>query len=403
MATVYTSELTTPTQSTTGTLKRTVSDTIRRLYPGQPILALVSNGPVSVSGGDVTTEKGLIRKRRVNTPKYECFTFTPLAVEYTVASTSDADTFTLSSGDGITNKMCLFNPRNRTICRVQSITSTPQIDVVSVGSTSFATTAGDKLIALAPAYEENSSSPYILQKDFDNIYNFTQISRFAVAISGSAKGNPHYGGDFYMNIKKNAYLDGMRKVENAALLNDRPSSGDSTADSTLGAFRTTRGLVKWAGTTWSAGGSMSADRWITDLSDAMDDTVGQQNDLVALVSTRFYGQMLQWVQDKMMVDLGNDSKLETFGVTAKRFMTARSSKGIRVIVHDAFDHGDMQKNMLIFDPELLEYVYLRDRDFKLKQNIQDNDVDGVKDEVMGEWGISAIDGGQHMILVTDLY
>jgi hypothetical protein len=350
------------------------------------------------------TEKGLIRKRKVATPKYEAFTYSPLAVEFTVATRSSATQFTVSNADGLHLKMCLLNTRTRTVARIQVLSSTT-VTVVSVGDAtgSFDTAVGDKLLALAPAYEENSSSPYILMKDPDNLYNFTQISRFAVSISRSAKGNPHFGGDYWQGIKKRSVYDGMRKIELAAMFMDRPSStNESTADSTLGAFRTTRGLVQWAANSWSAGGSMSADRWITDLSNNFDETVGPENDMVALVGTRFYGQMLQWVQDKMLV-MHQDKQLAKFGVTANRFMSAKQPKGIRVIVHDAFDRGDLQKCAFFFDPELCEYAHLRDDDFKPKNGIQNNDVDGVEDEIIGEWGMHATDGGQHMLFVTNLY
>ncbi len=400
---VHSSAMTTPTQSTTGTLKRTVSDTIRHLYPGNLLFALISSGLLT-GVNEVSSEKGLIRKRRVNTPKYEAFTYTPMAIEFTVSSVTSSTEFDVSDADGLTLKMCLVNTRNRTVCRVQVLSSTT-VTVVSVGDATgtFSCSAGDKLLAMAPAYEENSDSPYVLMKDPDNLYNFTQISRFAVSISRSAKGNPHYGGDYWRGIKKRSIYDGLRKTEIGALFMDRPSStNEATTDGTLGNFRSTRGLVQWSANSWSAGGSMSAERWITDLSEQLDSTVGMENDLVALVGTNFYAQMLLWVQDKLMV-MQQDKQLAKFGVTANRFMTAKQPKGIRVMVHDAFDRGDLAKSMFIFDPELCEFVHLRDDDFKPKNNIQNNDVDGTKDEVLGEWGMHAIDGGNHMLLATDLY
>jgi hypothetical protein len=147
---------------------------------------------------------------------------------------------------------------------------------------------------------------------------------------------------------------------------------------------------------------MSADRWISDLSTTFDDTVGMENKLVGLCGTRFFATMLQWVQDKMMVT-ETDKELKKFGVVAKKFMTAKQPDGIKMIVHDAFDRGSLQNSAFFFDPEMAEYVHLRDDDFKPKNGIQNNDVDGVEDEIIGEWGMHFVDGGAHALLVTDLY
>ena len=397
----YTSAVTTPTQSTTGTLKRSVSDTIRHLWPGNRMFSLISSG-IMPKMENVIAEKGLIRKRRVMTPKYECFTYTPLAIEFTVSSKTSATVYVLSDATGLHLKNCLVNTRNRTVCRIQVISSNT-ITIVSIGDTTFDAAANDKLLALSSAYEENSDSPYILTKDYDNLYNFTQITREAIAISRSASGNPHYGGDYWNGLKKKHVVEVLRKAELSAFFSERASgTNETTADASLGAFRSTRGFVTWNTNEKDCGGAMTADRWITELSDWFDETVGVNNNLVAFCGTTFHGQMLQWVQDKMLV-MHKDESLKKFGVNCSRFMTAKQPQGVRVIVHDAFDRGDLAKQMFFMDPELCEYVHLRDDDFKNKNGIQNNDVDGVKDEILGEWGVNPIDGGQHMLLLTNLY
>lgn len=80
-------------------------------------------------------------------------------------------------------------------------------------------------------------------------------------------------------------------------------------------------------------------------------------------------------------------------------MTAKGD--IEVITHDAFDRGSLNKCALIFSPDDLEYVHLRDDDFKAKNGIQNNDVDGEEDEIIGEWGINPTDGGKKITRVTE--
>jgi hypothetical protein len=398
MASHYTSAMTTPSSSATGTLKRTVSDTIRHLFPGNPLMALISSG--LATSKQIVKEKALLQKRRVETPKYECFTYTPLAIEFTVATFTDVGSssgFTVSSADGLRPKMCLMNTANFTVCRIGTITSTT-LRCTTIGDTAFTASIGDKLLVLAPAYEENSSSPYILMKDDDNLYNLTTTSRFAVAVSRSAKGNPHYGGMYYKNIKEKNAVEGLRKVELAALFSQRPSStNETTTDSLLSdTVRTTRGIWNWHAGTFPCGGSMTYNKYMLELPLAMDSTVGTETKLIQFSGTKIKGLMMQWLNDTVRTEPG---EYKLYGVRSTKFMTAKGD--IEVITHDAFDRGSMNKCALIFCPDDLEYVHLRDDDFKAKNGIQANDVDGEEDEIIGEWGINPTDGGKKILRVTE--
>jgi len=398
---VRTTALTTPSQSTTGTLKRSVADTIRHLFPENPTMALVNSGVIKMGQNELPRKRGLIGKRRVETPKYEAFTYTPQAVTFTCSSKSSNTEFDVSSADGLTLKMCLLNTDNMTVCRISAISSTT-ITVVSVGSTSFSLSANDTLLALGPAYAENSNSPYILMKDPDNMYNYTQIFRFTCAMSRTAKGNPHYGGQRWALIKEENSVEGMRKVENTLLFSERGSS-ETTTDSTLGdSFRTMRGLWNWAQSTHNANGQMTHENYISDLPDDMHETMGgSRTKLVQFCGSKIYGLMLRWAQDKLIVQQNDSGEYKKLGVEATKFLT---SKGyIEVIKHDAFDRGELSKSAMIFAPELVDYVYLRGDDFKIKSSIQNNDVDGQQDEIIGEASICPRDAGYSIMKVTNWY
>jgi hypothetical protein len=78
MATAVKSAITTPAISTTGIRQRTVSDTIRHLWPGNPIMGFISSG--MAKGYDVTKENFRIGKAAVNNTLFENFTYTPMAI-----------------------------------------------------------------------------------------------------------------------------------------------------------------------------------------------------------------------------------------------------------------------------------------------------------------------------------
>lgn len=400
MSTVYTSPQTTPAVATTGTLKRTVSDKIRNLFPGSStMLALVVNGPTE--GLEVKQKTGLIGKKKTDTPKFESFTYSPLAITFTVTAANSATEYVVSAATGLRLKYTLVNPRNNTVCRVSAI-STNTLTITSIGGTTFSAVADDVLLCMAPAYEEGSSSPYIIQKDEDNLYNYVQIVRFPVAISASAKGNPHYGGDIWTRIKQRNLIEGNRKVENTLLFSERAGSGDTTSDSTLGdAARTTRGLRNWKQGQFDASGLMTPEKFSKDLVvSGMHESVSSQDTLIMFCGKEIFGRMQGWVNEDRMV-MQQDSELKKFGVKCYNFVT--SGPEVKVIVHDAYDRGANAKKTIIFRPDDVFYCYKEGRDLAPKNGIQPNDADYYEDEILGEIGLGVLDGGYGITEVINWY
>lgn len=399
---IHTSAITQSAPTTTSTLKRTVADTVRHLFPGQKIQALVASGPSGVKDG-VKRKKGLIGKRRVESAKYEAYTYTPLAVEFTVA-TGGTNTCVVSDADGLMLTMLLFNTTSGEVMRIGAISSTT-LTVTRVGSASDATlTAGDKLLAMAPAYPENSSDPYILSKDADNLYNHTQIARFAVAISATAKGAPHYGGEYWPRVKQESVTEGLRKLENTMLFSERASgTNEKTTDSTLAdTFRTMRGLWFWAQQSQDMGGNMTIEKFCHDMAVTyVHESVSVEDKKLLLVGTKGAGIINSWVRDKLVLDQPADGYYKTFGVMIRTVMTDIGP--VDIMVHDAFNRGDMAKNGLLICPEKLDYVHLRDRDIKPKNGIQSNSTDGYEDEIMGEVSICPNDAGYSITKLTNIY
>jgi hypothetical protein len=406
-ADVATSALTTSAPSATGIEQRTVSDTIRHLFPGFPTMSIVQSGAV---GSDISKSRGLIRKTAVDGTKYECFNYSPLAVEFTVATYSSGTSFTVSSATGLCLKMCLVDTTNHTVARIGAISSTT-ITVTSVGDTTFSSAAGRKLLALAPVYAENSSSPYIMMKSEDNLYNILQINRFPSAISASNAGNPFYGKDYWQRVRKQVVMEGFRKVEHSAIFSERPSSTNlTTTDGTLtDAFRTTRGLWNWCvggGASYDAGNAMTHEKFMKNLVLKMNDTVGSDSKLIMYCSRNIFADMIGWANEKVMIT--EQGELKKFGVKSKIFLTAGPE--IEVIVHDGFNKGDNIYSALIFDAERVEFNFKKSRlergkmvsgDFHPWLGIQANDVDGEEDDFIGEWGIGCDDGGSTMTRISN--
>jgi hypothetical protein len=361
-------------------------------------MSLIQSGAV---GEEVSKTRGLIKKESVDGSKFECFNYNPMAIKFKVASVTSATVYVMESVDGLSLKLGVINTKNQTGGRIGAIdTSTKTITLTSVGGTTFSAVAGDYFLAIAPVYADNSSSPYILMKDEDNLYNITQINRFPSAISASKKGDSHYGKDYWARVRKQVVMEGLRKVEGSAIWSERASGTNlTTTDGTLSdLFRTTRGTWNWAvggGAHFDAGGSMTHEKFVRNLALAMNDTVGSQNKLIMYCNRSQFADMCMWANEKLMVT--EQGTLKKFGVTSKVFVT--SGPEIEAIVHDSFNQFDGLAQ--IFDPEMVSYKFKKDRDFHPVLGIQNNDVDGVEDDFLGEWGMGVDDGGSSMTYITN--
>ncbi len=395
--TASTTTITSLDVSTTGTKQRDVADKIRTLFPeNAKFMALVSQGPVEATG--VNRGKSLIGKRRVTSHKYECFTYSPLAVTFTVSVYNSGTSLSVSSADGLHTKMCLYNTANQTFCRIGAI-ATLALTLTSVGGTTFSASVGDVLLACAPVYPENSSSPSMIVNDETNIYNHTFIARIPLYMSGTAMAEKHYGGDYFARKREMAFKEGMRRVENSMIFGDRPSSTNSyTTDGTLADnFRTTRGMLKWYGNYYDAGGVMTHEEFVGDLSQQINECIPSSKTLIMFCGNRIKADMLSWANSKLQV-IQSDTFKE-YGLDTNRFVTSRCP--IEVMEHDAFNRGSLQNEAVIFDPESLEYCFLADRDLKIYDKRQNNDVDGRMDEIMGEIGFGTNDGGKSILWVQN--
>lgn len=400
---VYTTPYTNRNPSADGTQKRTFHDAIRNLFPGaSTLLALVAHG--KIEKGQLTKGKGMISKTSTSTRRYEFGTYTPLTVQFTVDSV-DANGKIVIAGatTGMVLKRAILNTENMDVGRISSINAATKVITVTPVTSSFNVAAGDKLLLMAAAYEEGSSNPYRIMKDFDTNYNVCQIMRYPVSIAASAKGTPHYGvKDFFSRIKENNVIEGNILTEHTMLFGERATltTTDLISDSTLGdSFGMMRGLWNWAATTFDCGGAMTPDKFRTNLALALPNTISSNQKVVMLTSRDVFAEMTGWIYDKYMVTESGDMK--KFGVKSEKFMTA--GPDIEVIQHAAFDRGSLRNKAIIFCPEDVLYVAREGRDLQPRKGIGDNSFDGYEDEIFGELTIAELTGGYNVMTVENWF
>ena len=255
---------------------------------------------------------------------------------------------------------------------------------------------------MGPAYESASHTPNYVQKDDDNLYNICQILRYPSAISASAAAEKTLlSTDYWTRAKEKTMIQGNRLTENTMIFSDRASSGESTAGGSVyaGNFRTMKGVWNWAANNYPCGGSMTYERFNTDLVNAMSDTVDDNARILMLGGNAIYGNLLNWVAQKLMYIDPKGGEIETFGAKTTKFKTSRFD--IEFLKHDAFNRGSNQTRALLVCPDEWIYYYLQGRDFQVVKDIQNPSLDGFQDEIKGEVCLCPIDGGASTLAITD--
>ena len=399
MGNASTSAYSTGAPSTTQIEIRDVGDKIRSLKPASSILsALVTRG--EMKDGDLKRSKGMIAKRVVDNVRYENYTYTPLAVIATVTSLSST-TLTLSAAAVIPARYTVMNTANFTTARIDSETSTTVKKITSFGTDAFSVTAGDVLLICMPAYEQNSSSPAMLTKSEDNIYNVLQQARFSVGISNVAKNTPtHAVKDYWAHLKMENVDEGMVKTENTLLFGNRPASGNTTTGGAVygTGFETTRGLWNWAANSYDAENAMTPSRFRADIPQSFTlKTINGMDKVFMFAGSAINAEMQDWVNDRSI--LAKDGTLEKFGLKSNVFLTSEFE--VELIMHDTFNQGALANQALLFKPEALRYCFLRNKDMKPNLNIQSPSTDGIQDEISGMIGVASEDAGNSMLKIKN--
>jgi hypothetical protein len=382
---------------------RTVWDRIKLNFAQNvKLLALVDGG--TTDDGGLNKKAGLIKKWQVDSKRFESFNYTPVAAYKTVSSFSGT-TLTLDDTLDLVPYKGLMNTANKTYCRIDSRTTDYVVEVTSYGTTAFSANPGDVLMPLASIYPENSSAPTIHSKDFDNVYNTLQISRRPVAISNSMlKSKFLAGGDYFKLLKSINEIEFYREIERTFMFGDRASGiGNTTSGGSAlsTAFSTSRGVYGWAANTYDMKGAMTGFKLRKDIPQLLK-TVQEDQTVMAVGGFETLGRINEIFNDRVTYFKDSDgTTLSKFGVKTKTLNTMNMP--IELLRHEAFEYGDNAKELLLFSPENIFFSHLKDRDIKPNVGIQNNDLDGMIDEIICEAGCGVIDGGQSILVVKNCW
>jgi hypothetical protein len=391
--------VTTPAVTAAGTLKRTVSDKIRRLnYVAAPFLSIVKTAEQEQMG-DLSYGSGTIQKESTDTMKFEWFTLTPIDTYATVTAVSSttvdmADTGAFRTRDIITNLTTLE------VAIVNTVTSATRLTVTAVTATwGTGANVGDVIAMSGRTMEEGTSDITSLTKEPDNNYNYVFPTRFVYSIADTASKSPNYGGDILKRYLADTIQHCMTSSENAMFLGQRAASGDTTSvtiGSTAYSMFTTRGILNYGSDPFLAGGSMTWDKWNTDFHETIPRTINPASTLKLYCGTRIWGKIQNWAAAKLMQMESGD--LNEFGVTAKYFRCGVFK--VEPIIHNLFNQGALASTACLIDPDDFKYRFKTDMDFKTVDNLQLPATWGTTRGIQGVIGLQCWSGGANVKLIT---
>lgn len=244
--------------------------------------------------------------------------------------------------------------------------------------------AADVLRWVGSIYEEGSLSPESISRLHSVVYNYTQIFKDAVEITGTADATRMRPKKPWPQMKGECLERYLMKHETALLRGQRKELLTGTHPK-----RSMGGLEYFITSTYAKdwGGSMS----LEDLEDQLQTLFQYGSKDKAFLCGNTAIKILNRVARNhaaLNFDLtSNMNKDESFGLVVKTWVTPFGI--LRLIPHDLMSESTVYtKDGYCLDMKYLQRVKLRGRDTKWHGNAEENDRDGKKGYYMGELGFS---------------
>jgi hypothetical protein len=295
------------------------------------------------------------------------------------AIASGVTTLVVTNGGYFNVEDLILITRTSEMLRVTAVAGNSLTVTRGVGSTAAAINNLDEIYILSSAAMEGDVSKQARSETPSIVTNYTQIFRDPFDESATLRSSDtvHTPHDWpYVQNKKG--IEHATRIERAFLFG-KPSESGSPA------VRTTGGCFYFIGTTnqTDAGGTFTE----TELWSAARPAFryGRQRKLM-LAGGLPIQVMNQFAQSKVQVRTGED----TYGLKITTYVTPFGELG--VVWHPMLEGAVYGGVALILDTDAIDKKYLNggvggSRDTHLRENIQENDRDGRKDEYMSEVGL----------------
>ena len=259
----------------------------------------------------------------------------------------------------------------------------------NIGGTSHQIADDAVLVIAGHADQEGGTSPTAISFDPTTDFNFTQIFKTAVQVSGTLQNTYLRTGDKEQEQLTKALKLHMGDIERAMFFGKRHEANGSTANPT----RFTGGLLTQI-TNVTDGASFGAsantitekefDRLLIETIFAFG-----SSEKVAFCGARVISNLMEIGKNRWQPTQIDNA----YGVSLTRYTTYAGD--LLVYMHPMFRQTGMTEEMIILDMGELKFRYLQGRDTQLIRDIQAPDFDGVKHMYMTECGLEMTQAKVH--------
>lgn len=260
------------------------------------------------------------------------------------------------------------------------------------GSTAAAAIADQTdFLIIGSAMPENSEGRAVKSTLESNGYNYTQIFRTPIALSGTEAASKLHGGRDRAYQRRKASLEHKRDIARALYFGERKE--DTTGSMPR---RTMGGLVEFL----HAGNSaVTFDAQTRELTYRNFDSevaaaafrYGSKEKLL-IAGSYLASAINSWSESRLVSDVAEDA---TYGIRVKNLIT---TYGDLKVIYDPLLEGAYAGYGFVVDPENIRYAYLDGRDTKLYTDIQENAIDGIIDEYLTECSLELRLPQTHMLV-----
>ena len=251
------------------------------------------------------------------------------------------------------------------------------------GGSTAAAVADDEVLSIAGfADQEGGTAPTAISFDPTTDFNYTQIFKTAVQVTGTLQNTYLRTGDKEQEQLTKALKLHMGDIERAFFFGTRAEANGSTASPT----RSTGGLMSLitnitdcasATATTNKMTEKEFDRFLVE-----DIFAYGSNEKIAFAGPRCISNMMEIGKNRWQPTQIDNA----YGVAFTRYTTFAGD--LLVYMHPMFRQiSALSQEMIILDMNHLNYRYMNGRDTQLIRDVQSNDFDGVKHMYMSECGL----------------
>ncbi|MFA5595990.1 MAG: DUF5309 family protein [Pusillimonas sp.] len=310
---------------------------------------------------------------------------------------ANATTLIVTAGDGkmFTKNDLIYNRNTNEVMLVTNVvtdtlTVVRGLGTLTEGTSGEAVTADDVIVLVSSVFPEGSGAPVATQFKPQEFYNYTQIFKKTIENSKTNEATEYYGNINKMSTQhKDAFDEYLLQKSRAYFLGQRTIRTDSDGKPQ----RATGGLDYFIKTNVMVKKSFGYPLFM----EFAERAYGYGGDEKIFICNPAMATLIQKEVLSNKINMEVSPKTKEFGINIKRLQTVSGAMDILV------DHTMRQiyqfPTGFALETNLIEEMVLRPDTWE--SNIQEKDVDGLKDQLIGETGLKVVNEQRHAKLVID--